>query len=234
MITSGFFNSVNGDRIYDTIDISNLFTGLIGDGIFETVGRQFRVSQMDTPEMSIKVDTGKAWFNNTWTINDSAIVLPIETSSVVLGRIDTIVIEMSRNTEIRNNDVKVITGVPSADPQKIVLEHSEFVDQYPLSYIFVEAGTTQIAQINIENAIGTPECPFVIGIVDTMDVEVLTAQLKAQVDASVELLSTAIDETLYGNMVAQIALKQDVIEVRNTIPENTEGSDGDEVFVYSD
>ena len=44
MLTSGFFNSVDGDRKYNAEQMSQMFEGLIGDGIFESVGGKFKVS----------------------------------------------------------------------------------------------------------------------------------------------------------------------------------------------
>ena len=42
-ITSGFFNSVNGDRTYNADQMSTYFKGLIGSGVYENVGGALQV-----------------------------------------------------------------------------------------------------------------------------------------------------------------------------------------------
>lgn len=42
-INSGFYNSVNGDRVYDADQFGSLFDGIISDGVFPNVGDKFFV-----------------------------------------------------------------------------------------------------------------------------------------------------------------------------------------------
>ena len=42
-ISSGFYNSVNGDRTYDADQFGSLFDGIIAPGVFPNVGDKFRV-----------------------------------------------------------------------------------------------------------------------------------------------------------------------------------------------
>ena len=42
-VTCGFYNSLNGDRKYNAIQMGRIFDGLIGDGVFATVGNAFVV-----------------------------------------------------------------------------------------------------------------------------------------------------------------------------------------------
>ena len=91
-VTYGFYNSVNGDRKYNSIQMSRMFDGIISDGIFETVGDKLMVSAGSG--MTVNVGTGRAWFNHTWTWNDSLLPIKIADSELVLNRIDTIVIDV--------------------------------------------------------------------------------------------------------------------------------------------
>ena len=43
-LTYGFYNSQNGDRMYDATDISSIFDGIIKDGVFMSIGDAFIVS----------------------------------------------------------------------------------------------------------------------------------------------------------------------------------------------
>ena len=42
-VSSGFFNSVNHDRLYDAEQVSSIFDGIIEDGVCESIGEAFMV-----------------------------------------------------------------------------------------------------------------------------------------------------------------------------------------------
>ena len=58
---SGFFNSVNGDRLYNADDMSKIFDGLITDGVYESVDDKLAVQP--NSGMTIQIATGRGWFN---------------------------------------------------------------------------------------------------------------------------------------------------------------------------
>ena len=143
-LTSGFFNSKNHDRLYDATQISTLFEGLINDGVYQGVGHIFKVSASNG--MNVTVDTGRAWFNNTWTRNDALIVLTVPTAEQVLKRIDAVVIEVNSLDTVRNNTIKIVKGTPASNPSKPSLTKNDDVHQYPLAYITVDPNVTAITQ----------------------------------------------------------------------------------------
>ena len=103
-VTYGFYNSLNGDRRYDAIQITNIFNGLISDGIFATIGTCF-VVKADVG-IDVTVGIGRAWFNSTWTLNDSILPLTAPVSDVLLERIDAVVIEVNKSEAVRANSIK--------------------------------------------------------------------------------------------------------------------------------
>lgn len=175
-VTSGFFNSLNHDRRYNAEQMSSLFEGIINDGIFETIGGTFVVSA-DTGNR-IKVATGKAWFNKTWTLNDTILFIEAEESEVVLNRYDAVVIEVDTTETVRNNSIKIIKGSPSSEATKPEMIKSEHLNQYPLAYIFRGANTEEIIDSNIENMVGSDECPFITGLMQTVSIDTLLGQWK--------------------------------------------------------
>ena len=98
-LTYGFYNSQNGDRTYDATDISSIFDGIINDGVFMSIGDAFIVSA--ATGMQVKVGSGRAWFNHTWTYNSVASLHAIEPAEIVLNRIDTVVLEINASEEVR-------------------------------------------------------------------------------------------------------------------------------------
>lgn len=215
-LTSGFFNSKNHDRKYDAVQISSLFEGLIKDGVYQGVGNIFKVSA--SSGMNVTVDTGRAWFNNTWTRNDALIVLTIPASEQVLNRIDAVVLEVNNLENVRNNSIKIVKGTPASSPAKPSLTKNNDVHQYPLAYITVDANTTAVTQQKIQNAVGTSACPFVTGIIDTIDVDDLIAQWSAEFDvlfAELEgQISQAIAQTIIDKSVTEPKIADSAVVAR--------------------
>lgn len=175
-LTSGFYNSIGGDRRYNAQQMSEVFNGIINDGIFASIGTAFAVSA-DTGN-NIKVGIGRAWFNGTWIYNDSIMSMKASDPHISLGRIDAVVLEV--NHEERNAFIKIITGYPSGQPENPKLTNNEYVHQYPLAYINRPAGSNGITQSNIISMIGTSNCPFVTGILKVLAIDSIVAQWEAQ------------------------------------------------------
>lgn len=181
---SGFFNSVDHDRLYDATDISRLFDGLIRDGIFASIGDCLVVKQSN--KMNVTVGTGRAWFNHTWSYNDALYPVTIPPSEILMDRIDAIVLEINSVESVRANSIKLIKGTPASTPTKPALTNTKEVHQYPLAYVTVGEEVTSIRQADIENCVGTSACPFVTGILEVISIEQLIPQWKDILNRFVE------------------------------------------------
>jgi hypothetical protein len=178
-VTYGFYNSISNDRKYDALQFSSIFDGIILDGILMSIGGQLRVSP--TGGRSVEVATGRAWFNHTWTLNDAIITLNIDTTDHILHRIDAIVIEINTADATRANSIKLIKGTPSVAPVHPVMENTATLHQYPLAYIDVPlADADPISADQITNCVGTVDCPFVTGPLQTINASYLLSQWGAQ------------------------------------------------------
>lgn len=175
-VTYGFYNSLNHDRVYDAIQVSSIFDGIINDGVYMSIGNRFVVNQLSG--MNVTVGTGRAWFNHTWTLNDAIIPLNVSAANLTLNRIDTVVLEVDSASRV--NTIKVISGTPSGSPVPPTLIRNESVNQYPLADIRVNRGVNNITQANITNRVGTSACPFVTGIIQTINIDSLVAKWSAE------------------------------------------------------
>lgn len=177
-VTYGFYNSIKGDRKYNALQMSSIFDGIIEDGVYMTIGDALAVKQ--SSGMTVTIGEGRAWFDHTWTLNDSLYPITLDASDVLLSRIDAIVLEVNANTTTRANSFKIVKGAPASNPVRPTLVKSELLNQHPLAYISVPKGATSISQSNITNAVGTSECPFVTGVLEGMNIDNLVAQWGAQ------------------------------------------------------
>lgn len=180
-LTSGFFNSLNGDRKYNAEQMSAIFDGIINDGVFANVGTAFRV--LANGGTDISVGEGRAWFNSTWIHNDSTMIITLDASEVLQSRYDAVVIEVDRTETVRSCAIKVLKGTPSTTPQYPALTNTASVHQYPLAFIFRGANSSSVTTADIINCIGMDYCPYVTGILQVQSMERNVAQWEAEWDA---------------------------------------------------
>lgn len=179
-VTSGFYNSINGDRTYNAEQMSAIFDGIINDGVLANIGKVFQVRVSVSERGIVSVGTGRAWFNSTWIYNDSPGFIQLADSDSLLDRIDAVVIEVDHSESVRAANIKRVTGTAASNPTKPAMTNTDEVHQYPLAYIHRTAGTNAISDSDITNAVGTTECPYVTGILQVQSIDNIVAQWQAQ------------------------------------------------------
>ena len=220
-VTSGFFNSLSGDRKYDAIQISSMFDGLITDGIYNGFLESFMVTASDPASMVVTVGEGRCWFNHTWTLNDAPLPLTLDVGDVVLNRIDTVVIDVDSTDTVRACTIKVVKGTPSSQAVAPSLENTETHHQYPLCDISVVAGATTVTQSNITNRRGTSDCPFVATLMKSVNVDDLLIQWESQWDDWMTDRADAMDTWTAEQQEAFTTWFQ---TVQDTLDEDTAGN----------
>lgn len=212
--TCGFFNSQNGDRKYNAEQMASIFDGLIKDGVYDTVGDIFAV----TPGtgMQVLVGSGRAWFDHTWNNNDAPYPLAITAADVSLPRYDAVVLETNHSDTVRTNRLRVLTGTPASNPVKPTMTSTANVKQHPLAYIKVTAGATAITQSMIQVVVGTSECPFVTGIIDTAQIDSLFQQWNGEFNEWFDNLKAQLSDNVVANLQGQIDQKVAKADVATT------------------
>ena len=94
----GFFNSINGDRLYNADQMSRIFEGLITDGVYESVGNKLAVQANNG--MTIQIATGRGWFDKSWVNNDSEYTMTLTESDVILNRYVAVVIKVDEEASV--------------------------------------------------------------------------------------------------------------------------------------
>lgn len=201
-VTSGFFNSYNGDRKYSAEQFSALINTLIIDGVFSNVGTAFSV--LSSGGSNITVGIGRAWFDSIWVYNDALLPMTAVSSEILLDRIDAVVIEINHSDTVRSARIRFVTGVPSSEPERPELMKTDEVHQYPLAYIYRSAGVDNVVQADITNMVGTSECPYVIGILDTQDIDAIVAKWESQFNIWFEGLGDLLSGDVAGNLALKI------------------------------
>lgn len=187
--TYGFYNSLNHDRVYDAVEMSRIFDGLITDGVYATIGDRLMVNPSGS-DNTVIVKNGRAWFNHTWNYNDSDMVLTGPAANVLYNRWDAIVLDIEAAASKRENSIKWIEGNASSNPVKPTMIKEGDHYQYPLAYVYRPSNNDAIVASNIENRIGSEECPYCEGLLsDTKNI------------APVEINDTATRAYAYGEYI---------------------------------
>lgn len=175
-ITSGFFNSVNGDRRYNAEQINDYLTGLVSGGVYEGVGGGLQVKA--NTGMRVQVLSGKlADSNGRWLQNDSTLVLTLDAADLVLNRYDAIVVKLDSNQSQRAGTITIKKGTAASTPTKPTAERTQFIEEYILAYVYVGKGVTAITQAQIEDTrVNTSICGFVTGLIKQVDTSQLFLQ----------------------------------------------------------
>lgn len=219
-VSSGFFNSLNGDRKYNAAQMSAIFDGLIIDGVFASIGTAFAVNAAGG--LTVNVGIGKAWFDHTWTVNDSILPMTAPEAEVLLDRIDAVVLEVNGTESVRENTIKFVKGNPSSAPSRPTLTNEGNVHQYPLCYIYRKYGTAVINQADITPMVGTESTPFVTGILQTISLDELLGKWQDELDRFTDARSREVDDwiaqeesdfaTWFNEMKADLQREQTVLD----------------------
>ena len=190
-ITYGFYNSENGDRVYNATDLTKIFDGIIQDGVFQTIGDHFVVTEVNGENSSCYVGTGKAWLDHTYTVNDTMLTLNFDAVTTgAQSRIDAVVIDI--DIENRENDIIIVKGEQATNPVKPTLINDTDHKQYALAYITIKGSENSVVKTaNIENNIGSnnntdadhPVLPYVLGAMEAVTQTQYIRQLEAQITA---------------------------------------------------
>lgn len=136
MEKSGFFNSNNGDRIYDATDFAAYFGDLVSNGVFYRTPDNLKVSA--AAGMNVVIQPGSAWINGYHYQNTTPLDLPISTADGVNPRIDRVVLQWSNVGRAITLAVK--TGTPAPVPAAPDLTRTADIYELGIADITISKG----------------------------------------------------------------------------------------------
>ena len=218
-VTSGFYNSINSDRLYTAEQLSNIFEGLITDGIYNQVGNALQVKATGNG-MGIQVLPGRAWLRGTWIRNDAVHNMTLDLSAVALNRYDAVVLRSDSNDTVREGGIYIKKGTPASSPVYPDMETGEYIKEIPLAYIYVGKNVSGITQANVTDMRGSESCPWITGLIDQVDTSTLWTQFEAQFYDWFNNLQDYLDADVEAKLV------NDVDILKNQIKKSTGTFDG--------
>ena len=174
-ITYGYFNSLNGDRVYNADQMSEYFDGLVSNGVYESIGGALRVSSASG--MTVNVATGRAIIACKWIKNDAILPLTVTAAHATLARYSAVVVRLDNTNRLMTITTK--DGTPASTPTKPAMADTETIKELCLAYIYVRAGATALTQADIQDTRGLDICGFVTGLIEQVDTNNLWAQYQS-------------------------------------------------------
>lgn len=179
-VTSGFFNSENGDRKYNAEHFGSIFAGIIRDGVFANypnTGDELKVTVV-SGAMKVQVGPGRCWFKNTWLDNNSNLQFNVPAADSNQARTDAVVVDVNLTNKVRKNDIEYITGqLGGGNP---TLANGDGHYQYVLAYVNVPAGATAptvVGQVGVNKP-----TPYITGPLQTVSADNVLAQWRDAVN----------------------------------------------------
>lgn len=183
-ITYGFWNALKQsdgtyDRVYNSDQISEMFEGLLSDGVFESVGDALIVKEKSG--LTVEIGTGRAWIGDRWMKNDAKLDITLAAAHLTLNRWSAIVIKADYSNRVITIEEKA--GTPATSPTKPTMTYNDSIKEKCLAYVYVGKGVTSITQTNITDCrADTSICGWVTGVIQQVD----TSQLFLQYQAAYE------------------------------------------------
>lgn len=213
-IKSGFFNSLNHDRVYDADDINSIFDGIITDGVFGNIGSKFNVTPGSG--MTVNVGTGKARFHQIFVENDANLVLQVSQSDVLLNRIDAVVIRVDRTMNGRIGNIVIVKGSPSQNPAAPTLSNDNQIWDMPIAYVNVKANANKINFSDIQYLVGRNTTPLITAPMQTVNVESYLSNMEDQFSDWFSDVKGKLSTDAAGNLQNQINILKPKVDAVNS------------------
>ena len=187
-VTYGFFNSVNGDRKYNADQMSEYFSGIINEGVFQHLNGGLAVTA--GTGLAVNVASGRAIVQNKWVQNDASLALTIDAASETYARKDAVVVRLDNSS--RAISIVVKKGTPAATPEAPSMTRTSTTYEICLAYVNVAAAATSVTITDKRS--DSTVCGWVT----------VAQATSGEVDAQLNALKTGFDGVVYSSPAAMV------------------------------
>ncbi len=185
-LESGFFNDVNGDRLYNADDMSRYFENIMSSGIFKRITDCLKVSAASG--MTLTVAPGAGLINCRWFRTETPESVTIPTANAVLPRFDVVVARLDMSDAVRSISLQVVSGAPAATPTAPEPVRTADMHDLVLALVYVPAGASEITADNLTDVRSNEwYCGYVRSLVDTPVLQSLRSRYTAPVNNTVNI-----------------------------------------------
>lgn len=225
----GFFNAIKSgdtyDRVYDAADFANLFSLLIGSGVFVDPVDQLMVSA--SSGLGVTIAAGSAFIDGYWYTLDESKIVTLDANTTSYPRTDLICCTLDLSN--RTISVGVRKGVTSIEAR-----NNGSIHDLVLASIVVGVGASTITSVDItDHRPDETLCGYVKGTVEQIQTGELFQQFEAAFNGWFEEIKGKLGTDPATQLQAQIDDLGESVSSQPTIrhgteaPDNSIGKDGD-------
>lgn len=154
----GFFTSENGDRVYSADQMSNLYSGIVSNGVFPQGDLL-----VEPNGMGVTVNHGGGIFGGKWFNVENDVDFEVPLNGSAHTRVDSVIVRIDNRLTERTGKLIYIEGNSDSPP---TINNLNNVVDYRIANISVPQGASSITSSNITDKRGSSECPFVTSLVN--------------------------------------------------------------------
>lgn len=178
-ITSGFYDSVDGDRKYFADDMNMPYKRIVSEGIFGTdntnqKGTDFNPVITSSTDRTFTIASGMGILNGRWFEMVTTQLFTADVNNTLSDRKDSIIIAVDTATSDRKATIEYRLGSGSTPP---ALVNNAGHQELRICNIVVKSLSTG-GGITIEDTRATSECPIIVGLLKELSADEFLTQFK--------------------------------------------------------
>ena len=168
------------DRAISSEPLRKLIKSLFSDGVLPNPSTNMQVQAGEG--MTVIVNPGFAICNGCMKLEEKSRTLVVQASSTSLDRIDTVILRLNNNEDIRSLDFYILEGTPATKPVRPSLTQNATIWEIGLADIFIASNTSVITNQRItDTRYETARCG-IISSISEFDTTTLYQQVQADLD----------------------------------------------------
>ena len=178
-ITSGFYDSVDGDRKYFADQMNMPYKRIVSEGIFGTdntsqKGTDFNPVITNSTDRTFTIASGMGILNGRWFEMVTTQLFTADVNNTLSDRKDSIIIAVDTATSGRKATIEYRLGSGGTPP---ALVNNAGHQELRICNIVVKSLSTG-GGITIEDTRGTSECPIIVGLLKELSADDFLTQFK--------------------------------------------------------
>lgn len=201
LISGGFFDAVDSDRLYSADQMNQPYKKLIHDGINrEADGSAPGFAVTAGGGMNVLVATGNAMIGGKWAENKAVQTIAVAGNTSGSARIDSIILQCDKSRAVRAVQIVYRQGTTTAPD----LVSDNDVTELRLANIRVPSAASAIASENITDTRGGAECPWVRSVFDAPDARYIVEEYTGtELAGAYQTVKSAVDSIRYAAQSGQ-------------------------------
>ena len=152
-VFSGFYDSVNEDRLYSADDMNQPYKNIMSEGIFSS-NDDFGTSKSSG---TITVKAGNALLGGRW-VDASSVTINVPENATSYVRRDSVILQVNNKTDVREARIVYRTTTPGTATYPALITDDDDIAEFRLANVLVSNNSTTITTLTDKR--GSTDCPY--------------------------------------------------------------------------